>query len=77
MVRMFRTMYTEDFLADLAYEARDRWHELEQDSAEQLVLTTGLLNFGDVNYRSGPEGNLTAPIKNLERLKRSNSPTAC
>jgi sarcosine oxidase / L-pipecolate oxidase len=69
LVRMFRTMYTEDFLADLAYEARDRWHELEQDSAEQLILMTGLLNFGDVNYRSGPEGNLTDPIKNLERLK--------
>src|SRR6266566_2142238 len=69
LVRMFRTMYTEDFLADLAYESAQYWHELEHDSAEQLILMSGLLNFGDAKYNSGPEGNLTDPIRNLERLK--------
>ncbi len=68
LVRMFRTMYTEDFMADLARESIGVWEELERDSAEQLILMSGLLNFGDPSYSSGPEGNLTAPIKNLERL---------
>jgi sarcosine oxidase/L-pipecolate oxidase len=68
LVRMFRTMYTQDFMADLAKESIGVWGELERDCAEQLILMSGLLNFGDPNYQSGPEGNLTAPIKNLERL---------
>jgi sarcosine oxidase/L-pipecolate oxidase len=68
LVRMFRTMYTEDYMADLAKESIRVWGELERDSAEQLILMSGLLNFGDPNYSTGPEGNLMAPIKNLERL---------
>jgi sarcosine oxidase/L-pipecolate oxidase len=69
LVRMFRTMYKEDFMADLAAQSIGIWRELETDAAEQLILMTGLLNFGDPNYETGPEGNLMAPIKNLERLK--------
>jgi sarcosine oxidase / L-pipecolate oxidase len=68
LVRMFRTMYTEDFMADFAKESIDLWRELESDAGESLILMTGLLNFGDPNYQGGPEGNITAPIKNLERL---------
>ena len=68
LVRMFRTMYTEDFMADLAHQAIDAWGDLEKEAGEPLILRTGLLNFGDPNYKSGPEGNLKDPIKNLERL---------
>ncbi|MEG5048412.1 FAD-dependent oxidoreductase [Microcoleus sp. B4-C1] len=68
LVRMFRTMYTEDYMADLAYQTINLWKELESDAAEQLILMTGLLNFGDPDYQMGPEGNLTDPIKNLKRL---------
>lgn len=71
LVRMFRTMYTEDFLADLAFEAMQSWRDLEVDAAERLILLSGLLNFGDPRYSSGPEGNLTDPIRNLDRLKLS------
>jgi sarcosine oxidase/L-pipecolate oxidase len=69
LVRMFRTMYTQDFMADLAKESIGLWRELEVDAGEQLILMTGLLNFGDPTYSSGPEGNLLDPIKNLDRLK--------
>jgi sarcosine oxidase/L-pipecolate oxidase len=68
LVRMFRTMYTQDFMADLAYDSIGLWRELERDASEQLILMTGLLNFGDPSYTSGPEGNLLDPIRNLERL---------
>jgi len=68
LVRMYRTMYTEDFMADLAHQAIDAWDDLEKAVGEPLILRTGLLNFGDPNYKSGPEGNLKDPIKNLERL---------
>ena len=68
LVRMFRTMYTQDFMADLAKASIGLWHDLEADAGEQLILMSGLLNFGDPNYASGPEGNLMAPIKNLKRL---------
>lgn len=58
LCRMFRTMYTEDFMADLAHDAMDLWDELEQDAGEDsLRLMSGLLNFGDPNYGAGgPEG---------------------
>jgi sarcosine oxidase / L-pipecolate oxidase len=69
LVRMFRTMYTQDFMADLAKESIGVWRELEADAGEQLILMTGLLNFGDPTYSSGPEGNLLDPIDNLDRLK--------
>jgi sarcosine oxidase/L-pipecolate oxidase len=68
LVRMFRTMYTQDFMADLAYASIGLWRDLERDAGEQLIQMTGLLNFGDPNYVSGPEGNLMAPIANLKRL---------
>jgi sarcosine oxidase/L-pipecolate oxidase len=68
MVRMFRTMYTQDFMANLAYQSMSVWSELESDAGEALIWMSGLLNFGDPNYQSGPEGNLTAPIPNMERL---------
>jgi sarcosine oxidase/L-pipecolate oxidase len=68
LVRMFRTMYTQDFMANLAFQSIASWQELEHDAAESLIWMSGLLNFGDPDYQSGPEGNLRAPIKNLERL---------
>jgi sarcosine oxidase / L-pipecolate oxidase len=67
-VRMFRTMYTQDFMADLAFQSIRIWRELEVEAGESLIWMSGLLNFGDPNYQSGPEGNLTAPIKNMDRL---------
>ena len=68
LVRMFRTMYTEDFMANLAFESMQVWKDLESDAGESLIWMSGLLNFGDPNYKSGPEGNLMAPIKNMKRL---------
>jgi sarcosine oxidase/L-pipecolate oxidase len=68
LVRMFRTMYTQDFMADLAFHSRASWRELEADAGQSIIWMSGLLNFGDPSYRSGPEGNLTDPIKNMERL---------
>ena len=68
LARMYRTMYTEDYMADLAFDSLGVWRDLEKDAGESLIWMSGLLNFGDPNYSSGPEGNLTAPIKNMERL---------
>jgi sarcosine oxidase / L-pipecolate oxidase len=68
LVRMFRTMYTQDFMAELAKESIPLWAELERDTGQSLIWRSGLLNFGDPNYCDGPEGNLTDPIKNLDRL---------
>ncbi|MET7331129.1 FAD-dependent oxidoreductase [Nonomuraea sp. NPDC005650] len=69
LTRMFRTMYTEDFMADLAKTSIRSWQDLELDAGERLILMSGLLNFGDPTYAMGPEGNLLDPIKNLKRLK--------
>jgi sarcosine oxidase/L-pipecolate oxidase len=44
------------------------WQDLQVDGGESLIWMSGLLNFGDPNYQSGPEGNLLDPIKNMERL---------
>ncbi|EGG15895.1 hypothetical protein DFA_09564 [Cavenderia fasciculata] len=69
LVRMLRSMYTEDFMADLAKETLGLWTELENDSAESLVWMGGLLNFGNPEYGAGgPEGTLNGPIENLIRL---------
>jgi sarcosine oxidase/L-pipecolate oxidase len=68
LVRMYRTMYTENFMANLAFDSLKIWDDLEADAGLSLRWMTGLLNFGDPEYKSGPEGNLLAPIKNLERL---------
>jgi sarcosine oxidase/L-pipecolate oxidase len=61
-------MYTQAFMADLAFHSIGAWRELESEVGESLVWMSGLLNFGDPDYQSGPEGNLTAPIKNMDRL---------
>ncbi|KAF3930134.1 hypothetical protein ABW19_dt0207857 [Dactylella cylindrospora] len=72
LARMFRTMYTEDFMADLAKEAMSLWDGLEKDSGTSLRWMSGLLNFGDKNYGGDtPEGALLGPIPNLDRLGMS------
>ena len=68
LLRMFRTMYTEDYMADLAKDSIQLWNELENDAGVKLREMSGLLNFGDPTYKTGPEGNLKDPIKNLKRL---------
>ncbi|KAF8178491.1 FAD/NAD(P)-binding domain-containing protein, partial [Pholiota molesta] len=69
LVRMFRTAYTEDFMADLAVQAMGLWDELEAEAECQLRHMSGLLNFGDPTYTDGPEGTLEGPIPNLKRHK--------
>ncbi|RDB24912.1 hypothetical protein Hypma_008041 [Hypsizygus marmoreus] len=67
LVRMFRTAYTEDFMADLAFKTMALWNDLEAQIGPLRVMN-GLLNFGDPNYGAGgPEGTLTGPIPNLEK----------
>lgn len=57
LVRMFRTMYTEDYMADLAKTSMDIWDSLERDAGESLRWMSGLLNFGDPNLGNDtPEG---------------------
>ncbi|KAK6357701.1 hypothetical protein TWF718_002010 [Orbilia javanica] len=69
LARMFRTMYTEHFMADLAKEAMGLWDDLERDSGTSLRWMSGLLNFGDKDYGGNtPEGTLLGPIDNLNRL---------
>jgi len=69
LARMFRTMYTEDFMADLAKDALNLWDDLEKDSSTSLRWMSGLLNFGDKDMGSDtPEGTLLGPIPNLKRL---------
>lgn len=50
MVRMYRTAYTEEFMATLAVQSMPIWNELEKEAGEPLRLMSGLLNFGDPNY---------------------------
>ena len=69
LVRMFRTMYKEEYMAKLAHSTIQLWKDLEADAGETLILMTGLLNFGNPLYDGGPEGNLMSPIPNLELLK--------
>lgn len=72
LARMFRTMYTEDFMADLAKDAMKLWDKLEKDSGSSLRWMSGLLNFGDKNFGGdSPEGTLMGPVPNLERLGMS------
>ncbi|KAL7620468.1 hypothetical protein AAE478_009463 [Parahypoxylon ruwenzoriense] len=72
LARMFRTMYTEDFMADLAKETLGLWDALEKDAGTSLRWMSGLLNFGDKDYGGEtPEGTLLGPVPNLERLGRS------
>ncbi|KDQ10964.1 hypothetical protein BOTBODRAFT_68286 [Botryobasidium botryosum FD-172 SS1] len=66
LVRMFRTAYTEKFMAKLAVKAMPLWDDLEK-LVGPLRLMTGLLNFGDPHYgEGGPEGTLLGPIPNLD-----------
>jgi sarcosine oxidase/L-pipecolate oxidase len=69
ITRMYRTMYTESYMAEFMYHAIDAWEKLINESGEGFLLwKTGLLNFGDPNYGAGgPEGTLTGPIANLRR----------
>lgn len=68
MVRMFRTAYTEDFMALLAFQSMPLWNALESDLGVALREMSGLLNFGDPKYGlGGPEGTLLGPIPNLEK----------
>ncbi|OCH90039.1 FAD/NAD(P)-binding domain-containing protein [Obba rivulosa] len=68
LVRMFRTAYTEDFMATLAYQSMALWDDLETEAGTSLRLMTGLLNFGDPTYGAGgPEGTLKGPIPNLKK----------
>ncbi|KAF3112807.1 hypothetical protein TWF569_010211 [Orbilia oligospora] len=70
MARMFRTMYTEGFMADLAKESMGLWDDLERESSTSLRWMSGLLNFGDKDLgENSPEGTLLDPIKHLERLQ--------
>ncbi|MCJ1393281.1 hypothetical protein MMC18_006153 [Xylographa bjoerkii] len=74
LVRMFRTMYTECYMAQLAYDAMGMWDDLERDCGDSLRLMSGLLNFGDPDYgEGGPEGmfitlssTLKGPKDNLQ-----------
>lgn len=47
---MYRTAYTEDFMATLAVQSMPLWDELELAAGEPLRMMTGLLNFGDPTY---------------------------
>ncbi|KAH8738415.1 hypothetical protein BGZ61DRAFT_489329 [Ilyonectria robusta] len=72
LARMFRTMYTEEYMARLAKEAMGHWGALEKDAGVSLRWMTGLLNFGDKDYgESTPEGTLRGPIDNLKLLDMS------
>src|SRR5258708_35693604 len=55
-------------MASLGYQWISAWRDLEADAGASLIWMNGLLNVGDPNYQSGPEGNLMAPIPNMERL---------
>ncbi|CAI6341399.1 unnamed protein product [Periconia digitata] len=69
LARMFRTMYTEEFMAKLAKEAMGLWDALEKDAGTSLRWMSGLLNFGDKNFGGDtPEGTLMGPVKNLKKL---------
>jgi sarcosine oxidase/L-pipecolate oxidase len=65
MAELTDPRYTENFMADLAYESLGIWDELERDAGEgALRLMTGLLNFGNPEYGAGgPEGNHQLPQK--------------
>ncbi|KAM5344621.1 hypothetical protein ACJ41O_013156 [Fusarium nematophilum] len=72
LARMFRTMYTEDFMAELAKDCMDLWDDLEKDAGLSLRWMSGLLNFGDPDFGGdSPEGTLMGPKQNLEKLGMS------
>ena len=58
---MFRTAYTEDFMADLAVKSMFLWDELEKEAKERLRLMTGLINFGDPGYEVCSRAAFSSP----------------
>ncbi|SCB65720.1 unnamed protein product [Fusarium graminearum] len=64
LARMFRTMYTEEFMAELATKAMKHWDALEKDAGVSLRWMGGLLNFGDKDMG----GTLLGPIDNLKKF---------
>ncbi|EWY82632.1 hypothetical protein FOYG_14726 [Fusarium oxysporum NRRL 32931] len=72
LARMFRTMYTEEFMAKLAIEAMKHWDALEKDAGVSLRWMGGLLNFGDKDMGGDtPEGSLLGPKANLDKFGMS------
>ncbi|KIL88288.1 hypothetical protein FAVG1_08367 [Fusarium avenaceum] len=72
LARMFRTMYTEEFMAELATHAMKHWDALEKDAGVSLRWMGGLLNFGDKDMGSDtPEGTLLGPEENLKKFNMS------
>ncbi|GKU08081.1 sarcosine oxidase [Fusarium langsethiae] len=60
LARMFRTMYTEEFMAELATKAMKHWDTLEKDAGVSLRWMGGLLNFGDKDMGGDtPEGTIS------------------
>lgn len=64
-------MYSDEKLCKLANKAKELWAELEKEAQVQLIEMTGLLNFGNPDYKDGPEGNLTKPIEIMDKLGMS------
>lgn len=64
----FFQMYSDENLCKLAIETKKLWDELEKEAQVQLIEMTGLLNFGDPDYKDGPEGNLKDPIDIMKKL---------
>ncbi|RBR23684.1 uncharacterized protein FIESC28_03480 [Fusarium coffeatum] len=60
LARMFRTMYTEEFVAELATKTMKHWDALEKDAGVSLRWMGGLFNFGDKDM-----GNDTPEVKAL------------
>jgi sarcosine oxidase len=46
--RIFRYAYPDQLYCDLAVRARSGWDDLERESGQQLVVTTGCVDFGDL-----------------------------
>ncbi|KAK9811904.1 hypothetical protein WJX72_012196 [[Myrmecia] bisecta] len=63
LVRMFRLMYTEKHLADLALVSKSLWHKLEQEGGEPLILKTG---FPTVPWR--PPGIARIAVDHAKRI---------
>jgi monomeric sarcosine oxidase len=64
--RMFRIMYAEAFMAELAESALAMWKEIEVASESQILQTQPLIFYGDV--RNTVEGNLGAMRTILNNL---------
>lgn len=66
-IRMFRTMYNEIELSQMAYQSGDLYAEIEAETGRKILHHKGLLNFGaQTEYTR--EGTLLAPIETLKTL---------